>query len=1070
MRMFGALFVIMILAFRVHIGEGYCVAKEEKPCTIKINCDNNIFDLYNNIETCFCIRNYGWGSTLTLIDLTFQNVDLDEEWHSLKNYRNDIDNYVNRLSLANINNIPNQMTAYSNLKEINIVKSKLQKLNMDIFLNLHQLHIINVTQNILLSSLENTNIIVIDNSRSNVETIDLSHNAIAALPNNCFSNFPQLKHLHISHNFISNFNILTFEGMSSLITLDVSHNTLIEIGHNFARFINLREISLGHNNLTSILETNFKMMTEIEKIDLNSNQLQVIEEDAFETLVNLEEIDLSYNRITKICRMTFHNNAKLHKILLSDNNIDNIDHEAFIGKHVSTFNINNNCLTGVVEMHSFDGISTDILDLSGSKITSLDPEAFSGLQTRVLNLSTNILSEVSVTSFKSVHSLEDLDLSNNKLRNINFDISDLTELSSFSARNNTITNISTSFFTQLVSLTKLDLSFNKIPHLDDQLLSRLRKLEFLDISHNNVLKNKLHSRTFEGLFSVTNIQITNTRITSFENGTFSHLSFLKIINASHGELASLGFETFKDSGSIEILDLSNNLLENFFVNGTSIASVAELYLYGNKIKNITSEPFSHLVHLKKLNLANNNIARFDPKLFPSITKLVVLDLSSNTGIDYTGTFDYLAQLYELSLANVDKQFDFEHVINKIIKNLDLSCNNIDNLNSMFISNIQNVESLNLKSNKIPSINKLSFQNMQQLTYLDLSFNLISFIQPGSFLHTNNIRYLNLHNNALTSLQVSVFEGLSHLETLNLSNNALREFGNNVLHNIPHVKTIALDNNDIENIQFKDFAFSEIHEVYLGNNPIYCHTLIEFKQNKINLPGYRFNVLAESLDFYHENVDGVTCKSGDVNSSIVWTESKGHLNETAAILAIAKAIESLRDFKDKSRALVFNDTLLKTTIDILKSMDSHLIKNTNMTNVHFSSIEEQLRKITRKTENSMKINVNGTTGEHYYYIEEKIQALMDEQKRNEKNIEQFQEMLQNLQNELYKNQLGTRTVKGESNEDGVKGLLYFISVMITVLLVMIGAIMLYKYVKAKSIFGVSRLRGSTQPSSIELQNS
>jgi len=90
----------------------------------------------------------------------------------------------------------------------------------------------------------------------NLNSLNLDHNNITELPDNCFTNLTKLVTLSMNWNSIVGLQDGIFDGMQSLVTIDLSHNHIAFIGlrvfSNSSDLTSLRSLSLNRNRLTSL--------------------------------------------------------------------------------------------------------------------------------------------------------------------------------------------------------------------------------------------------------------------------------------------------------------------------------------------------------------------------------------------------------------------------------------------------------------------------------------------------------------------------------------------------------------------------------------------------------------------------------------------------------------------------------------------------------------------------------------------------------------------------------------------------------------------------------------------------
>lgn len=964
---------------------------------------------------------------------------------------------------GNIFALPQKIYQLSQATELEISNNHLTVVDLNSFSSFEMLTAINFRNN-SISSLDTDTQVKSLPSRS-VKTIDLSQNLLNKIPNTCFSIFTALQYLNLSHNKISSFDILTFEGVMELKTLDVSYNMLFEIGNSFTRFMNLDELFLQNNKLTKLTDYNLITLLQLKNLNLSSNMIESFENNTFKNLVMLEYLDLSNNKIEIIPKNMFEQNSNLHSVLISDNYISHVDDGAFDGKNVTKFDVRENNLTGSIEKDTFKGVHVTDLDLSGGTITSLGDEAFKFMcqDLNYLNVSFNIINSISHSAFTCSERLRVLDLSHNHIEELNFETSGLKNLLKLYVRHNSIKKITNTVYKNLVYLENLDLSHNEITEIESKSFVGLGNIETLKVTHNPFVKT-LGNNTFDGLDALTSIDLSSTRTTSYKNRSFSGLPLLKYINASNGQLSSIEYDAFIQTGSIEKLDLSHNLLSVFYVNTSSISKVEEIYLNDNLIRHITNDTFSGLKLLRMLNLVDNNIQRMEAYAFKNVDKLSHLYLSSNMQMKIIGNpFINLTNLYQVNLNSVKTNFTFQSAVS--IENLDMNLCGIGDLNKLSIFNVDKLRELNLSANKILKIDKFSFQSLPFLIKLDLSSNRISFIQPGSFLQVGALKMLTLFGNNLQTLQFGVFDGIKALHFVNLSSNALQSFDAKLL---PVALSIALDNNDISNIIFEDFFESDINKLSIGGNPIPCKVLAELKTSKYSKE-FKEVVTTASLDFHSENVDGISCQSASKSNAIVLpvANNTGY-DIRPMIIQFTNAIENLRSSIETLGNNATPETSYQIKPDITKLVSSiqalvdisnqtqmksgryfQKMENiTNATQTHLEDIKEQLINLTDKTKelkldaSDVKINQNNDGNRLVKkMIQEEIDAIREE----------FRNTFQNVQ----KHDPIPQTQVIERVDDKV---LYFIAVSLGIIILLYVVNLAYGYLKREkkpNIFHNSR---------------
>ncbi|XP_069361303.1 chaoptin-like [Maniola hyperantus] len=1071
--------LLSFLVFATILGaNGQCSIKQlpklNNVCSAEVSCNGTTGNVRNIVKDWDCRKrgrryNNYYGRYENELDSNYNlyvnltNVDIDISEDPLIGMT-DVSNNVIHLNIKNGNlvSVPIVVGSLVKLTEFSLTYNKVETINLRKVSAGVSMKYLNVSHN-SISTIEE------DLAKSTVPilitTIDLSYNEIESLSDNCFARFTELKYLDLSSNLLKQLDILTFEGITQLETLRLSNNKLAEIGQAFARFRNLKDLSLDYNQLTSLTELNFRTLISLEKLNLSSNLVKHIEDRSLSTSTNLKQLDLSHNKINVIRRTLFENNLNLYKLSLSYNDIENIEGGAFRTTNISYFDVQNNHISGYIDYDTFLGISVESLDLSNGQLTVLGDKAFSSLYSHLkyLNMSNNLIENITESAFQSLQKLLKLDLSFNNLIDIDFNTSDLIRLTEYYLQSNKIKKVTPNMFRNMTSLVKLDLSHNKIVDIDLYSFVELINLNELDVSSNNFV-NSITANLFQGLHKVKSLDLSNTRIISCLNESFSGMTTLKYLNVSHGQLQTIEYDIFKATGAISILDLSYNVLDHFYVNTSSISQLSELYLNHNKLNNVTRKTFEDLLLLKRLNLAFNNILFIDSSGLQTLSHLRYLHLFTNLNLRIKSDIFNNLIISEVSLRNIRQPFNFKNALNTSITTLILSHCEIEDINSVFVYNINNILKLDISSNKIKALDKGSFPNMADLNWLDISFNRISSIQPGTFLSNNMINTLNLFGNNLQSLQFGVLDGLKNLRVLNLSNNEMHTFGVNLLHTTPYLTELFLENNNLASIDFKGLSRTKVRLLTIGGNRMSCDTLVDWK--KLNADS-NLNVTAEDFDFNSENIYGIRCKT---SSSREKSQNEStNINTISEVTEIKEKVGLLYSYLTK---ISFNETFSKVDA-FLENIPANSDKISANLNHPQSIITKQLKDLLNQSKillpqlvntsnevaNDIKlmiplleINNNLTKLSNTY--KELLQALVlndtvkGKDYLNSKNIVPKLHVAEPIVPKLHVAE-PLEAKLDKSPEGDIKVLLYFIAVSLAIMVLLQAVALTYKYIYRQS---------------------
>ena len=200
---------------------------------------------------------------------------------------------------------------------------------------------------------------------------------------------------------------------------------------------------------------------------------------------------------------------------------------------------------------------------------------------------------------------------------------------------------------------------------------------------------------------------------------------------------------------LEDLNLSDNLLDHFqnsYFDGLNL--LKRLDLSGNELTELEDAAFAHLPELEHLNLQGNKLRRIKDSYFDKA-------------------------VWERDAARY-----------RALRTLDLSHNELKELDERSFRHFEYLESLQLNDNQLEAIDKDSFLGPSGLKQLNLARNSIEAVARSAFIFTTELTHLNLSSNRIASLSDGTFgrvwhdgtvNALEDLRQLNLSRNRLEEF-------------------------------------------------------------------------------------------------------------------------------------------------------------------------------------------------------------------------------------------------------------------------------------------------------
>jgi len=235
----------------------------------------------------------------------------------------------------------------------------------------------------------------------------------------------------------------------------------------------------------------------------------------------------------------------------------------------------------------------------------------------------------------SIQTLEHFDISENDLDDLPLDICLLIHLETFNCSHNHLTNIS-NLFEKLIKLKDIDLSFNNFKRLPNVIYSfkhlirlncennfiktidcdllNLKHLKFLILDHNQL--QTLDTVDFSQFKRLEYIHIAHNQLIKFPLNLYK-LTHLKHLNLSHNRLTSFPIELLLIN-TLDVLNLSHNLI-------TKLSPLSDAYKRTSLIFSIDLS-FNQLTKFNdyllfislKLDLSNNKIQTIPQNLIKKL--------------------------------------------------------------------------------------------------------------------------------------------------------------------------------------------------------------------------------------------------------------------------------------------------------------------------------------------------------------------------------------------------------------------------------------------------------------------
>ena len=384
-------------------------------------------------------------------------------------------------------------------------------------------------------------------SGKNIYRLNLSNNNITRLKSDSFKNI-SIKHLVLSKNPLRPLQENTFKYLrNKLERLDIDGVKIrIDKELDFLKgMTKLKSLDLGYN----LLKNKYKVfpsglfaslnLTSLLSLTLQALQMSKLEDGAFTGIETLEQLDLSYNFLPEF-PMELQKLKNLKRLKLYTNEIMNLKNDTFASlTKLQKLLIGVNDI-GLIESGAFNGLedSLEELNMYLNPLRFVPTDALSNLkQMKKLSLVKNSLSEVKNGSFIGSYKLQELQLGDNP--QLSFDDAGM-------------------FHGIEESLQTLFIRSLNLENLPINVLSRLKNLDYLDVTDNNI--KKIDKRFFKGL----------------------RLSTIKLM---WNKIKHIDHRAFRNFSKGVILDLHENLVHNIsFILHVEKCTFKEIYLTRNRIE------------------------------------------------------------------------------------------------------------------------------------------------------------------------------------------------------------------------------------------------------------------------------------------------------------------------------------------------------------------------------------------------------------------------------------------------------------------------------------------------------
>ena len=280
------------------------------------------------------------------------------------------------------------------------------------------------------------------------------------------------------------------------------------------------------------------------------------------------------------------------------------------------------------------------------------------------------------------------------------------------------------------NLVKLSFEQNHLRDLTILTKVNFKKLTILNLDHNAL--TDIHIFSEMKLPKLESLILSGNTIKDLEPLSLMNLDNLKELILNRNMIKNIEILEKIKMDNLEILDLCVNMIEDIKVlEKVKFPNLKCIDLYFNKINDISVLENAKFEKLEKLRLSENNIENIDVLekcKFKELKELYLNEANRKCDISEISLFDNFQNLEILDLSNcnlsdiVNLSDNETHGKHDNLKKLDLSQNQLENIDILKTLNLNELKELNLECNRISDISVLEEIKFPCLQKLYIGYN------------------------------------------------------------------------------------------------------------------------------------------------------------------------------------------------------------------------------------------------------------------------------------------------------------------------------------------------------------